>query len=324
MLLTKTVIIKWQRKTCTYFKNIGYNFTKIGDEFEVKVEELTEGSHTSIECLCDYCLETIIPKEYRRYLEQNANSIIHKDCCENCWNKKLQESLQGQYGVSNVSNLQKVVDKRTETFIRVFGVDNPRKDSNIVEKGRKTNLEKYGYIHPMQDKEIRNKRGEKRAKTLYENGGCICSSQQTYIHNLLGGELNYPQKYYNLDIAFPEDMIYVECDFSGHDLNVQIGNISEEEYKIKDRKRYFYLKNNGWKLIKIISTKDKLPNDEIIKYLIKLGKYHLKHGRTYFEINIDKLTFNYNKTDYKMNYGKLKKISKKDNKLNKSQPNQAS
>jgi len=51
----------------------------------VKVEDLSDGSHATIEYLCDYCLEegvkTIVSTDWRTY-NKHKNNIINKDACK--------------------------------------------------------------------------------------------------------------------------------------------------------------------------------------------------------------------------------------------------
>lgn len=55
MLITKTIMMKWNGRTKQYYESKGYLFTKIGDEFEIKVEDLTNGSSIKVEVQCDDC-----------------------------------------------------------------------------------------------------------------------------------------------------------------------------------------------------------------------------------------------------------------------------
>lgn len=48
MLISKTAIVKWNSKTKQHYVNLGYEFTKMGDSFEVKVEDLTHGSSSEV------------------------------------------------------------------------------------------------------------------------------------------------------------------------------------------------------------------------------------------------------------------------------------
>ena len=54
-LITKTVMVKWNGKTKRHYEDLGYLYTRIGDEFEVKIEDLTKGSNVKVKCKCDGC-----------------------------------------------------------------------------------------------------------------------------------------------------------------------------------------------------------------------------------------------------------------------------
>ena len=58
----------------------------------------------------------------------------------------------------------------------------------------------------------------KIAETLSRNNTVNTSKQQIYLHNLLGGELNYANETPVLDIAYPDDKIYLEYNGGGHNL----------------------------------------------------------------------------------------------------------
>lgn len=127
----------------------------------------------------------------------------------------------------------------------------------------------------------------KYLKTIYKNGNGPCSRQQKHLHNILGGELNYPVDKCLLDIAFPEEMIYIEYDGSGHNWwERRYGSKNKAQQKDLNRKNY--LQKQGWKLIKYITSKDKLLNDNIIVNLVNKAKnYLLNTNHSWFEIDID-------------------------------------
>ena len=54
-LISKTVKVKWHPKTKKHYEELGYIYTKMGDEFKVKVEDLTNGSGIKILYQCDSC-----------------------------------------------------------------------------------------------------------------------------------------------------------------------------------------------------------------------------------------------------------------------------
>ena len=61
--------------------------------------------------------------------------------------------------------------------------------------------------------------------------------------------------YYFLDGYFEKEQIYFEYNGSGHDLSVQIGIMTENEFKAKEARRYHYLKQMGLKEFCVINTK---------------------------------------------------------------------
>ena len=52
-LVSKTAKVKWNASNKKYYESLGYIYTKMGDEFEVRIEDLTKGSHVKVDCLCD-------------------------------------------------------------------------------------------------------------------------------------------------------------------------------------------------------------------------------------------------------------------------------
>ena len=52
-LITKTVFKRWYPNNKEWFINKGYKFTKIKEEFEVRVEDLTNGNGSKVNVKCD-------------------------------------------------------------------------------------------------------------------------------------------------------------------------------------------------------------------------------------------------------------------------------
>lgn len=57
---------KWGGKNKKYYTDLGYTFTKIGDEFEVVVKDLPYESSDEVSVTCDYCGNPVSVK-YKRY-----------------------------------------------------------------------------------------------------------------------------------------------------------------------------------------------------------------------------------------------------------------
>jgi len=155
-------------------------------------------------------------------------------------------------------------------------------------------------------------RSEKMRKTMYENGTAPKSIQQIYLYNLLNGELNYPIDICSLDIAFPEEMIYCEYDGGGHRLSIILGTETEENFNKRNIKRWYILKNKGWREIRITSEKDFLPSDGVLLEIIKYAKKYLNTGHSWIKFDIDNKLVESSQFKNTYNYGELRKITKKD------------
>ncbi|MCI7208482.1 MAG: zinc-ribbon domain-containing protein [Clostridium sp.] len=80
-LISKTVKVKWNSKNKKYYEELGYVYTNWKDEFEVKIEDLTNGSNVKVECVCDNCKKKkVLPyKKYNRYKKEElyfCNSCV--------------------------------------------------------------------------------------------------------------------------------------------------------------------------------------------------------------------------------------------------------
>ena len=80
MLLDKYVKIKWQPPIKKWYELKGYVYTKINDEFEVKVEDLQDGSAVRINVRCDNCNEiiNIMWYKYKKYVKENGTYYCKK------------------------------------------------------------------------------------------------------------------------------------------------------------------------------------------------------------------------------------------------------
>lgn len=211
-----------------------------------------------------------------------------------------------RYGVSHYSKTKEFSEKIQKTNLERYGVpyysqtDNfttetadkwknktPEEIQSITNKRQAAHLKNCGFMHPMQNPEIK----KKAMQTVYENGNMTASSQQLYICELVNGVLNYPVGLSHLDIAFPEDKIYVEYDGGGHNLGVKIGNTTQEEFDAKDRRRSFSLFDKGWKEIRLVTDTDKLPKDcEILKTFKKAKSFLMEQRNKSVIVNWDTRT----------------------------------
>ncbi len=293
MLITEEIEITWHAKTRKRYESLGYQFTKYKDKFIVKIEDLSKGSDFVVQYTCDYC-GTELNNKYDVYNKRRKK--IEKDCCKECITLKVVESnleLKGyksylssnegktkiaqtnleRYGVENVFELKEFQDKATESIKNKYGVENVFQSDEIKDKIKKTNLNKYGVEYPQQNREIRrlsmknrvkNNQGYKPNGDIGFYNGVPASKMQIAIANQLGGKINFPI----LDVGYTDILIgndiCIEYDGGGHNLSVKIGKISQDEFDRKENKRNFKLIENGYKVLRIVNTKDLKFDTKII------------------------------------------------------------
>jgi len=187
MILTKSITVTIHPSNMKYYKNLGYKDIGVGDELNIKVENIKSGSHSIIKCKCDTC-----GKEkdigYRDYL--GYNNKFGDYLCRKCSQFKLEETNLKKYGKKYPSQRTEVLDKMKSTVIKKYGVENVSQseifqnkkietnnekfgcdwglsNENIKKKSRETCLEKYGFEYVSQVESIKNKIKE----TCLENWG---------------------------------------------------------------------------------------------------------------------------------------------------------
>lgn len=155
IIVSKNVKVKWNPRNKRHYTDIGYQFTKIGDEFVVDVNDLTVGSQASIILRCDYCgSEYSIP--WYQYVGMKRKEIIHKDACKKCCELKAKDSIVNKFG-SYTCMAIKAEKRREETNIKRYGSPNVFSNEDIKNKIIKTNIKKYGVKYNQQSKNIRAK-----------------------------------------------------------------------------------------------------------------------------------------------------------------------
>lgn len=168
MLLSETVKMKWNSKNVRRYQKQGYRYTHMGDEFDVKVCDLSPYSQALIKLKCDYCGREYFTKYYT-WRKCSKEGIVQTDCCSNsdCTTQKAQEALFKKYGVPNACYIPSVIEKTKQTNLERYGYENPFANKEIQERIRKTNIEKYGVPVPTQNSDIY----AKIAKTCLEKYG---------------------------------------------------------------------------------------------------------------------------------------------------------
>ena len=297
-VITKEVEVRLNGNNVNRYKKLGYDIpmrkASMSTKHEicyvadfkktilVKIEDLPLNSRAIIESTCDYCGKLKPSTRYSDYNKQTKNGML-KCCCSECASLKHKEIMFEKYGCEGAMQIPE-----------------------IREKVLQTNLRKYGCKTPSQSLEVR----KKIMQAFYKNSSQKSSRQQRYINNLYHGTLNFPIKFYCADISC--DNLIVEFDGSGHALSVAMGHETIDEYRRKEIVRHNVIKNEGYKQMRIISTKDKLPSDKtLLQMLYDAKQYFLNYPtHSWIEFNID--TFTVRNAEHKngilYDYGELRKI----------------
>jgi len=62
--------MKWNSRNIKWYQERGYIYTKLREEFEISVDDLPNGSHTSVDCKCDGCEKYLINIKWQDYKKQ--------------------------------------------------------------------------------------------------------------------------------------------------------------------------------------------------------------------------------------------------------------
>ena len=108
-LISKTVKVKWNGRTKKQYESLGYVFTNMGDEFEVKVEDLLKGSNVKVYGFCDCCKKEL-EWSYKQYNEsKKEDGTIYCNKCskvlysseKSCKTKLKKSKSMAQYILDN-------------------------------------------------------------------------------------------------------------------------------------------------------------------------------------------------------------------------------
>ena len=223
---------------------------------------------------------------------------------------KMKDTNLGRYGTENAAKSEIIKNKMKATWQKNYGedIENPFQVESVKEKSKQTMLKNHGVEHALQNRELLNK----ALDSFQFNGTGPCSRQQKYIHFLIGGTLNKRVCNSLVDIYMEKENIVIEHDGSGHFLTDKFnGNKTlSKEALLKEKNREDKIISNGYRIIRFIATKDRIPSDEVILNLIEGFKnLDFKVIRINFEEGtIDR---DYEEKWY-CNFGELRRITKED------------
>lgn len=227
--------------------------------------------------------------------------------CSEKVREKMKQTTHERFGCEYAMQSEEIKKKVKLTNEERYGVENVFQSEEHKAKIRETCSIKYGVEHAIQSEEIQRKIYDK-----YKSNGHTykCSTQQAYLSKLLNGELNIPLVGYWADIILENEKIDLEYDGGAHRANCDFYHkITSEEFDLKERKREEDIYERGYKTIRIISKRDKIPSDEVILNLIDEFK---NSDFKVIRINIDEGTIHKDYTEkWNYDFGELRRITKK-------------
>lgn len=223
--------------------------------------------------------------------------------------EKIKQINLEKYGIGCILELPEHIESRKRVSLEKFGTEIPTQSSICLELIKKTNLKKYGTEWAIASPQVR----EKIYNSFTKNGTMKSSNQQEYLNNLYNGQLNHQISHFFVDIFVEKDNICCEYDGGGHNLNVVTGRWSQEEYDRREIIRESTLRGMGHRILRIISTKDILPSDEILLQMYSESLFYFNTtNHTWRIYDIDKGIFidAEHKDGESYDFGNLRKIHK--------------
>jgi len=159
LIIDKNIKIKINSINFKRLKKLKYKFNKVGNIINIKISDLSKGSHKRINVKCSYC-NTIKQVDYCNYITQTKNSDY---CCNKCKLIKTNNTIKTKYNVDNISKLDIIKKKKEETTFKNYGVKHTFQSNINIKKRKKTLLKKYNVEHNSQIESV------KKAKQLFSD-----------------------------------------------------------------------------------------------------------------------------------------------------------
>jgi len=90
VLMTEETLVRWNYSNKKWYESKGYIFTKWKDEFLVRVQDLSKGSHSLVDVICDNCgkiLSNMSWGEYKRGVRNEGENYCY-ECAMGLYGRK--------------------------------------------------------------------------------------------------------------------------------------------------------------------------------------------------------------------------------------------
>lgn len=281
-------ILRWNGRNKQRYIDLGYEFTKICDEFVVTDEShLSKSSKAIVRVICDYC-GNVVTKNYQTYVKQHDKK--YGDACVKCQPLKNRDLCLDRFGVENIFQLEDTKQKSKETSLAKYGTERPCQSQEVKEIIKQSCLNKYGVTTTALVPEVMAKRDstnlalygavnvfasrqiqQKIAQSYYIAGTCRTSKPQLALYKKLkelygNCELNYPCDIYSLDCYVVVDGVKFDVEYDG---------TYWHRDKERDERRNNIVISNGYKVFRIVSDVGIPDDNTVIKSISKMIEENL-------------------------------------------------
>jgi len=151
MILDKKIKIK-SDKYKKYYESLGYIY--INKYTEIDIKHLKKNSLKVINVYCDFC-KTNKYIRFQDYMKVTNNQSEPYFCIKCKW-LKINKTIKEKYGVENISQSNKVKEKKKQTCLSNYGVQNPSQSKIIKTRKEKTTFKNFGVNYSSQNNNIFN------------------------------------------------------------------------------------------------------------------------------------------------------------------------
>jgi hypothetical protein len=105
-IVNNKVVLRWNPYIIKYYTQKGYTYTKIGEPFTVRVEDLNPNSNVYMNVKCDYCGNNL-SRKYKNIYDSINNGLVNKYACHTCQSKKMYEENEIKLEMGTLSKSDK-------------------------------------------------------------------------------------------------------------------------------------------------------------------------------------------------------------------------